>query len=82
VTDVKTQFKIADDIFVMKKSKSRFGGMFEKESIKFKKQSHIVTAEDAQILMTFFDVIALGKFKMTLELFKPLANPTNLAMLE
>jgi hypothetical protein len=74
ITDVKTKFKVADDIYVMKKSKSRFGGMFEKETIDFKKQSHIVTAEDAEILMTFFDVIALKKFQATLELMKPIAT--------
>lgn len=62
VTDVKTKFQVADDIYVMKKSKSTFGGLFQKETIDFKRQSHIVTAEDAEILMSFFDVIALKKF--------------------
>lgn len=74
VTDVKTQFQIADDIFVMKKSKSTFGGLFQKETIDFKRRPHIVTAEDAEILMTFFDVIALKKFQATLQLLKPIAS--------
>ena len=35
VTDIKADFKVADDVFVMKRSKSRMGGMFQKEDIIF-----------------------------------------------
>ena len=66
----------------MSKSKSTWGGMFQKQDIKFEKRPHILTAEDAQMIMTFFDIIALGKFKMTLELFKPLTGQSELQMLE
>jgi hypothetical protein len=48
VTDTKADFKVADDVYVMKRSKSRMGGMFEKEDIIFKKESHTITAEDAE----------------------------------
>jgi len=71
VTETKTQFKVADDIYVMKKTKSTFGGAFVKEDFSIKRQSHTVTPEDAETLMTFFDIIAFKKFKTTLEAFKP-----------
>lgn len=35
VTDIKADFKVADDLFVMKRSKSTMGGMFQKEDIIF-----------------------------------------------
>jgi hypothetical protein len=74
VTKTKTKFQVADDVYVMKKSKSTFGGMFQSEKIDFKRQSHQVTTEDAELLMTFFDVIALKKFQATLDLMKPVMN--------
>jgi hypothetical protein len=74
VTDTKADFKVADDVYVMKRSKSRMGGMFEKEEIIYKRQSHTITAEDAEVLMTFFDVIALKKFKLLLDTFKPVSG--------
>lgn len=74
VTDVKTKFKIADDVFVMSKSKSTFGGLFQKQTIEFKKRPHILTVEEAEILMTFFDIIALKKFQATLLLLKTITT--------
>ncbi len=66
-----TQFKVADDIFIMKKTKSTQGGAFVKEDFQIKTQSNVITQEDAETLMVFFDMVAFKKFKTTLETFKP-----------
>ena len=72
--DTKADFKVADDVYVMKRSKSRMGGMFTKEEIIFKRQPHTITVEDSEVLMTFFDIITLKKFKLLLDTFKPVAG--------
>lgn len=46
VTNVATKFKIADDLFIQKSSKSTFGGLFYKEKIEFKYVPHVLTIEE------------------------------------
>jgi hypothetical protein len=73
VTETRTQFQVADDIYVMKKTKSTFGGAFVKEDFQIKRQPHTVTAEDAEVLMNYFDLIAYRKLRIVFEGFNPSA---------
>ena len=79
VTETQTQFKVADDIFIMKRTKSSFGCMFVKEDFSIKRESHLVTADHAEILMTYFDLIAYRKLKNVLDTLRPFGKEQQLA---
>jgi hypothetical protein len=71
VTEVQAQFKVADDLYIIKKTKSTSGDMFVQESFEVKKTPHTVTSEDSQAIMNFFDLVALRKLKKVLDAFTP-----------
>ena len=71
VTETATQFKVADDLFVMKKTKSTFGGAFVNVDYSIRREPHNVTPADAEVLMNYFDLIAFRKLMIVFEGFKP-----------
>ena len=45
------------------------GGLFQKDTQEIKYMPHKITAEEANLLMNFFDMAALSKFDMYLRTF-------------
>ena len=64
---INANFHIADDVFMWQKEKSTFGGMFQKTEQYLEKRSHNTTPEEAEMLMSFFDMVALKHFKEQLK---------------
>lgn len=58
---VESDFGLADDLLYVTTSKSKLGGLFSSTKTKIERIPHILTLNDAQLLQTFFKVIAIGK---------------------
>lgn len=67
--DVKGTFNVAEDMYIWQKQKSTFGGLFQKDIQEIKYLPHTITLEEAELLMNFFDMIALSKYDMYLRTF-------------
>jgi hypothetical protein len=67
VLDTSTDFKIADDLYIMRTSKSKWGGIMQSEKISFKKVPHTLTQTEAEQLEQFIQISAYGKFKAYLD---------------
>lgn len=69
VADVKASFNVAQDMYIWQKAKSSFGGLFQKEWQEIKYLPHSITIEEAEVLMNFFDMVALSKYSMYLKAY-------------
>lgn len=69
VADVKGSFNVAEDMYIWQKQKSSFGGLFQKDQQEIKYLPHTITIDEAELLMNFFDMIALSKYDMYLRAF-------------
>ena len=67
--DVKATFKVSEDMYVWQKQKSTFGGLFQKDEQEIRYLPHSITLEEAEVLMNFFDMVALSKYDMYLRAF-------------
>jgi hypothetical protein len=74
--DVKATFKVAQDMYIWQKQKSTWGGMFQKDTQEIRYLPHMITIEEAEVLMNFFDMVALSKYDMYLRAF---INSTQIA---
>ncbi len=61
--DIKATFHVSDDLYLWEKQTSKFGGLFQKDNQYLEKRPHTITLEEAQLLMSWFDMIALKHFK-------------------
>ena len=53
-------------MYVWEKSSSTFGGLFQKDEEHIEYLPHKMTPDDAQLVMDFFDIVALGKYNLYL----------------
>ena len=67
--DVKATFNVAQDMYIWQKQKSTWGGMFQKDTQEIRYLPHMITIEEAEVLMNFFDMVALSKYDMYLRAF-------------
>ena len=67
--DVKASFKVSQDMYIWQKQKSTWGGLFQKDEQEIRYLPHTITVEEAEVLMNFFDMIALSKYDMYLRTF-------------
>jgi hypothetical protein len=66
--DVKATFHIADDLFLWQKQSSKFGGLFKKDTQYLERRPASISLEDAETLMSWFDMIALKHFSQQLKM--------------
>ena len=67
--DVKATFKVSEDMYIWQKQKSTWGGLFQKDEQEIRYLPHSITLEEAEVLMNFFDMVALSKYDMYLRTF-------------
>jgi len=67
--DVKASFKVSQDMYIWQKQKSTWGGLFQKDEQEIRHLPHTITVEEAEVLMNFFDMVALSKFDMYIRAF-------------
>lgn len=67
--DVKASFAVAQDMYIWQKQKSTWGGLFQKDEQEIRYLPHTITIEEAEVLMNFFDMVALSKYDMYLRAF-------------
>lgn len=61
--DVKADFHVGEDMFIWRRQKSQFGGLFQSDEQSIERRPHMLSVDDVEVLMTFFDIIALKKFR-------------------
>lgn len=61
--DTQADFHVGDDMFVWRRQKSTMGGTFTKDEQSIEYRPHRLSIEDVEVVMTFFDLIALKKFR-------------------
>jgi hypothetical protein len=59
---MQNNFEVAPDMLILKSSKSSWGGLFSSDSVKIVETPHIMGPEDLQVLLDFFDLIAMQRF--------------------
>lgn len=70
--DTQADFHVGDDMYVWRRQKSRFGGLFSKDQQSIEMRPHRLTMDDVETVMTFFDLIALKKYRTFLTPFAAL----------
>jgi hypothetical protein len=61
--DIKATFHVSDDLYLWQKQSSKFGGLFQKDTQYLEKRPHTISLEEAELLMSWFDMIALKHFQ-------------------
>ena len=54
---------MSDDLYLWQKQSSKFGGLFQKDTQYLEKRPHTISLEEAELLMSWFDMIALKHFQ-------------------
>ncbi|TNV82010.1 hypothetical protein FGO68_gene7730 [Halteria grandinella] len=61
--DTQADFHVGNDMFVWRRQKSKMGGTFTKDEQSIEYRPHRLSIEDVEVVMTFFDLIALKKYR-------------------
>jgi hypothetical protein len=69
ILETTTDFKVTEDLFVLKNSVSKVGGFLQAEKIDFKKLPKSMTVDDVSQLIQFLELAALNKFKAYLDTY-------------
>jgi len=77
IADIKATYHVADDIYIWQKSKSTFGGLFQKTQQYLERRPHTVTIDEAALVMNYFDMVALQKFSGYLTTYINASKLTN-----
>lgn len=80
--DIQATFKLAPDVFIIRKAKSYLGGMWSSSSDVLKEVPRGLTEEDLQMVFDFFEVVAFKRFADIMGLNPPMPpSPTNSTLL-
>ena len=62
IANMKNSFQVAPDLLILRSSRSSFGGLFSSSSERVVRVPHVLTPQDLQQLLDYFDLIALNRF--------------------
>ncbi|KAF9272761.1 hypothetical protein BGZ68_002118 [Mortierella alpina] len=61
---LKSDFKLAEDVLIVHRKESRWGGMSKSEEVFYRNVPHILTPKDTALLNLYFEVVAYRKLAM------------------